>query len=339
MELHSKSLNNHNELSHKRYFVNKFNQFPIVRIIYDVNGLDAIKDYVLNTTSICELLNREERSSNLTTSEVRVDIVSYLIGDVVISATSNNLTLYFKNGDTLADEIHAHANKFEISDEDSYISIIIDGFHGLGLQPVEIPKIDLDITKNYNDDFIEIDAIIKERLNKQKDKGVVLLHGKPGTGKTTYIRHLINSIKKRIIFVPPSLSGTLTSPNFINFLMSYPNSILVIEDAETVIMDRKMTDSNSVSNLLNLSDGLLSDALNIQVICTFNSDLNSIDKALLRKGRIIAKYEFKELSVDKCSIINRDIGIDQDATKPMVLADLYNQDATSFEKKTEKIGF
>ena len=44
-----------------------------------------------------------------------------------------------------------------------------------------------------------------------------------------------------------------------------PNSVLIIEDAENVIMDRKLNNSGSVSrNLLNISDGLLADFLNVQ---------------------------------------------------------------------------
>lgn len=65
-------------------------------------------------------------------------------------------------------------------------------------------------------------------------------------------------------------------------------------------MDENSNNSYSpVSTLLNLADGLLSDCLNIQIVCSFNTDLSMVDKALMRKGRLIAKYEFKELEVEK----------------------------------------
>ena len=58
------------------------------------------------------------------------------------------------------------------------------------------------------------------------------------------------------------------------------------EDAEKVIGDRQNSGSSvGVSNLLNLSDGILGDILNIHVIATFNMDKERIDSALLRKGR------------------------------------------------------
>jgi len=38
---------------------------------------------------------------------------------------------------------------------------------------------------------MDIDKSIRDRLSTENDKGIVLLHGLPGTGKTTYLRHLI----------------------------------------------------------------------------------------------------------------------------------------------------
>ena len=46
---------------------------------------------------------------------------------------------------------------------------------------IPIPVIDLDL--NYGTDFLKIHELIIKRLNKDKDKGIILLHGDPGTGK------------------------------------------------------------------------------------------------------------------------------------------------------------
>lgn len=74
------------------------------------------------------------------------------------------------------------------------------------------------------------------------------------------------------------------SPDFVDLLIDNPNSVVVIEDAENVINDRKISSDSSVSNLLNLSDGLLSDFLNVQIICTFNHPLSLVDAALIAQG-------------------------------------------------------
>jgi ATP-dependent 26S proteasome regulatory subunit len=89
-----------------------------------------------------------------------------------------------------------------------------------------------------------------------------------------------------------------------------------------------------------MTDGLYSDILNIKIIATFNSDMTSIDKALLRDGRLISKYEFKELSIDKTNTLLKELGKGE-SDKPLTLAEIYNK--TSEEiiqvKKPKRIGF
>jgi hypothetical protein len=46
----------------------------------------------------------------------------------------------------------------------------------------------LNIEDNYNYDFIPVHKYIFHRLSNNNDKGFVLVFGKMGTGKTTYIR-------------------------------------------------------------------------------------------------------------------------------------------------------
>ena len=126
-----------------------------------------------------------------------------------------------------------------------------------------------------------------------------MLHGLPGTGKTTYIRHLATLIKKQLIFVPFEVAHRISSPDFISFMIDHKESVLIIEDAESLLKTREDGENLSVASLLNLSDGLLSDALHMQLVCTFNTNISRVDKALLRKGRAIARYEFKPLSIEK----------------------------------------
>jgi SpoVK/Ycf46/Vps4 family AAA+-type ATPase len=224
--------------------------------------------------------------------------------------------------------------------KDFEINIITCDKHGLDLKTIAIKPTSLAIDLYYNEDFKEVHGIIKSRLSQQNDKGIVLLHGMPGTGKTTYLRHLIGELNKKILFVSPSVAGQLINPDFIDLLIDNPNSVLIIEDAENIIMDRNRNSDSSVSNLLNLSDGLLSDCLSVQIICTFNSSLSMIDSALMRKGRLIASYEFGKLSREKAQRLADHLGLDQLVVKAMTLAEITNPDAQDFEvKKSNRIGF
>lgn len=220
------------------------------------------------------------------------------------------------------------------------INLIVKGSYGLELKSMEIKRTKLDIDLFYEDDFKEIDALIQKRLNRKKDKGIVLLHGLPGTGKTTYLRYLVGKLKKRVLFLSPNVAGNLMDPEFIDLLIDNPNTVVIIEDAENIIMDRRATGSSSVSNLLNISDGLLADFLNVQLICTFNSSLTLVDNALMRKGRLIAKYEFDKLSIEKAQRLNDHLGFKKIINKPMTVAEISNQHDKTFEtKQVEIIGF
>ena len=249
--------------------------------------------------------------------------------------------LHGENELALVDELTAGFQSFRQRQKRKAheINLVVQGRGSLSLRSMEIKRTQLDLGLYYEPGFGDVDKLILKRLNTSNDKGLVLLHGKPGTGKTTYLRHLAGRLKKRILFLSPALAQEITGPSFIELLISYPNSVLVIEDAENVLADRAQSENSSVSNLLNLSDGLLADCLNVQVVCTFNSALSRIDSALLRKGRLIAQYEFGELSVPQAQRLSAHLGFDTVINRPMSIAEIANQHERNFDVKQVQIGF
>ena len=220
------------------------------------------------------------------------------------------------------------------------INLIVQARNRLELKAMEIKRTKLDLDLFYEDDFKETDETIRKRLNQKNDKGIVLLHGLPGTGKTTYLRYLVGKIKKRVLFLSPSVAGNLMNPDFIELLIDNPNTVLIIEDAENIIMDRRHNSGSAVSNLLNISDGLLADFLNVQLICTFNSSLTMVDSALMRKGRLIAKYEFDKLGVNKARRLAEHFGFDTVINQPMTIAEIANPHEKAQQvEKMEVVGF
>ncbi len=64
----------------------------------------------------------------------------------------------------------------------------------------------IDLKLNYGDEFNSIHEQLLETLQEKDSTGITFLHGPPGTGKTSYLRFLINEIKeKSLIYVPPDL--------------------------------------------------------------------------------------------------------------------------------------
>jgi len=133
----------------------------------------------------------------------------------------------------------------------------------------------------------------------------------------------------------------LTSLLWNNSLSVLKNSILIIEDAERVISDREGNGSPAgVSNILNLTDGILGDCLSIQIVATFNMKREKIDQALLRKGRLIVEHRFGKLSPEESNKLLKHLEKDHIVEESMCLADIYNIDVELIKTSNKsKIGF
>lgn len=197
-----------------------------------------------------------------------------------------------------------------------------------------------EIEKQYNDSFIREHNKITSFIDDENRSGLVMLHGLKGTGKSTYIKHLVvSNPDKKFVYVPANLINMLGDPSFGSFLTTLNNHIIVLEDCENVIRDRQASQgmASAVSLLLNMTDGILSDDLCIKFICTFNEDVKNIDTALLRKGRMISKYEFTNLEVEKANKLLKELGINEKTTKPLSLAEIFHYEDDNYENKKNSI--
>jgi hypothetical protein len=314
-------------MNHSALFTHYFNALPNVYEIGNVNArkmkeeiCEFYKDFIFKKykDSFYDARNRCHFRPETT--------VLFYSGEMLVFG-ADTVTYYYEKEELLSkkylrDESHNYCLRSEVKKE---IQIIVSGFEGLQLNAFDIDENPLDLNLNYNDDLLSYHDHFLSVLNSNKKRGIHFLYVKPGNGKTNYLRHIVGHCNKNVIFIPSGMAESLSDPTFINLLIEEAKGqILLIEDAERAIVSRDASQNTAVSTLLNISDGLLSDVLNLQIICTFNTDIRNIDNALLRPGRLLSKYQFNDLELDKANKLSKHLGFNRSYSNATPLAEIYN---------------
>ena len=118
-----------------------------------------------------------------------------------------------------------------------------------------------------------------------------LLHGPPGTGKTSFVQALAGTLDFNIAMLSLSQRG-LTDDLLNHLLLNIPaRTIVLLEDADAAFSNRKQRDDDgysganvTYSGLLNALDGVAS--AEERIIFMTTNHVDRLDDALIRPGRV-----------------------------------------------------
>ena len=169
----------------------------------------------------------------------------------------------------------------------------------------------------------------------ESNSNVLLLIGPPGTGKTSFIRGLLQHCKTSAMV---TYDSSILEKDFLfaNFMES-DSKLLVLEDSDNFLMSR--SDGNTIMHkFLNVGDGLVSLKHKKMVFTTNLPNIKDVDSALLRPGRCFGVLQFSSLNKEQAEKASDALGLEFDGEKEEYnIADIFH--TQSHKAVDKKMGF
>jgi hypothetical protein len=239
--------------------------------------------------------------------------LSYVIADRNMdNSFIDSITFYYEGSyegiTDIVDELNDCILDY-CEDDSNKLNTIGLSTNGLEIEPINLKEENDNVDLFYNSTtFKGVNKAIKGI--KKSDKGLTILYGERGNGKTSIINHIASKLDRIVIFIPSSMiDHTINNPEFRKFIKKYEKPILVIDDCEMFFGDIYSKSSIFSNNILQMVDGFLSDTMNVNLILIMNIEKeDEIDPSLLECNNLIEVVEFTELSIEESNDLAKNLG-------------------------------
>jgi SpoVK/Ycf46/Vps4 family AAA+-type ATPase len=218
-----------------------------------------------------------------------------------------------------------------VEDDRSKVHAMIHTMRGVSVEEVGFAGIKFD-PANYNEGVVKDFEFVRKDIVSSRPSGrLAVFSGPPGTGKTHLVKSLLTTPGADFVLFDVASIGNVQGPQILTTLLSHKGEdsrpiVLIVEDGDDAIRQRGKSETGLVSNLLNLTDGIVGSVVDIRVVVTSNLENTEIDHAVQRKGRLIRHIHVGPLSMKRANdLYSRLVGRKVVRfTKSTTLAEVYS---------------
>lgn len=236
----------------------------------------------------------------------------------------------------IGDEDFCIGYKKLLGDKFEFVTNHIEWLYSNDGQSIEIPLQHDRMPVEEMYPFLDGESLTDYYNNFMKSSAsILLLIGPPGTGKTTFIRGMLQHTESSAIV---SYDAAVLEKDYVfaQFIEG-DKSMMVLEDADMFLKARK-EGNTMMHKFLNVGDGLVTTRNKKLIFSTNLPSISDIDPALIRPGRCYDILNFQELNQEQAEKLAKRVGVtlDEKREKWSIADVFFNLNTHQFKGKNLK---